>query len=237
VRGVRQALAFLTPLGGAVAPGPEALAWFPAVGAVIGLLLGAMWWGSARLWPPGPAAAIVVLADLAVTGMLHFDGLVDSADGLLPPVDRARRLEIMATPGVGAFGVAVGGVVLLLRWSALASLHPRPLLLVGLWCASRTAMAAVTATQPYARTEGGLATAFLGHPPRLALIAGAVGAAVALAIWKLPAGVVVLVIAVVAAIAVTALARRRLGGFTGDVVGAVGVILETVGLVVAAAKW
>jgi adenosylcobinamide-GDP ribazoletransferase len=224
-------------LGGAVPPGPEALTWFPAVGAVLGLLLGAVWWGSSRLWPAGPAAALVVLADLVLTGMLHFDGLVDSADGLLPPVDRARRLEIMATPGVGAFGVGVGGVVLLLRWSALATLHPRPVLLIGLWCASRTAMAAVTATQPYARAEGGLAAAFRGRPPHLALTAGAVGAGVALVAWKWPAGVVVLVVAVLAAAAVTALARRRLGGFTGDVVGAAGVLLETAGLVVAAAKW
>ncbi|HEY2300870.1 MAG TPA: adenosylcobinamide-GDP ribazoletransferase [Acidimicrobiales bacterium] len=232
-------MAFLTPLGGAVTPGPEAMAWFPAVGAVLGLLLGVIWWGATRVWSPGPAAAVVVAADLILTGMLHFDGLVDSADGLLPPLDRARRLEVMSAPDVGAFGVAAAGAVLLLRWSALASLRPRPLLLVGLWCASRTAMAVVGATQPYARAEsgGGLASAFLGRPPWIALALGGVAAVAAMAVWRLPAGVVALAAACAAAAAVTALARRRLGGFTGDVLGALGVVLETVGLLVAAAKW
>ncbi len=237
MRGLRQAIAFLTPLGGAVAPGPEAMAWFPMVGAALGLVLGGLWWGAGRLWSPGPAAAIVVVVDLILTGMLHFDGLVDTADGLLPPRDRARRLEIMSAPDVGAFGVAAAAAALLLRATALGALHPRPLLLVGLWCASRTAMAVIAATQPYARAEGGLASAFLGRPSWLALAAGGVGAVAAMSLWKLPAGIVALAVAIVAAIAVTALARRRLGGFTGDVLGAVGVVLETVGLVVAAAKW
>jgi adenosylcobinamide-GDP ribazoletransferase len=237
VRGARQAVAFLTPFGGAVAPSPDAMAWFPVVGALLGLLLGAIWWGAARLWSPGPAAAITVVADLIVTGMLHFDGLIDTADGLLPPRDRARRLEIMSTPDVGAFGVAAAAAALLLRSTAFASLHPRPLLLVGLWCASRTSMAVVAATMPYARPEGGLASAFLGRPSWFALAIGGLGAAAAMAVWKRPAGLVALAVAVVAAAGVTWLARRRLGGFTGDVLGAVGVVLETVGLVVAAAKW
>jgi adenosylcobinamide-GDP ribazoletransferase len=237
VRGARQAVAFLTPLGGAVTPGPEAMAWFPLVGAALGLVLGGVWWGAGRLWTPEPAAAITVVLDLVLTGMLHFDGLVDTADGLLPPRDRARRLEIMSTPDVGAFGVAAAAAGLLLRWTALSSLHPRPLLLVGLWCASRTAMAVIAATQPYARIEGGLASAFLGRPSWAALAVGGLGAVAAMAVWKLPAGIVALAVAILAAVGVTALARRRLGGFTGDVLGAVGVILETVGLIVAAAKW
>jgi len=57
-------------------------------------------------WPL--AAALVLVADLALTGMLHVDGLADAADGLLPHHrDTARRLEVMAAPNVGAFGVAV----------------------------------------------------------------------------------------------------------------------------------
>ena len=77
---------------------------------------------------------MVIAADLAVTGMLHFDGLVDSADGLLPPLDGPdRRLEVMADPATGAFGVGVGGGVLLLRWASLASLAPSPALLGALW--------------------------------------------------------------------------------------------------------
>ena len=112
---MRRALAFLTPLGGPVAPSPSALAWFPVVGALLGLGLGGVWWLADRLWAAPVAAAVVVAADLALTGMLHFDGLVDSADGLLPPLVAERRLEVMADPAAGAFGVGVAVVVLLLR--------------------------------------------------------------------------------------------------------------------------
>jgi len=159
--GARQAVAFLTPFGGPAVPGPEALVWFPAVGAGIGLVLGGVWWAADRAFPAAVAAVIVVGADLAVTGMLHFDGLVDAADGLLPHLTRERRLAVMAAPDVGAFGVAVGGLALLARWAALATVRPAVWLLVALWCLSRSAMAVTVRTQPYARQEGGLASAFM----------------------------------------------------------------------------
>src|SRR5690349_17191095 len=82
----------------------RALGWFPVLGAALGALVGACWWGAGRAWTPWPAAVLVVVVDLAVTGMLHVDGLADSADGLLPHADRERRLAIMRAPDVGAFG-------------------------------------------------------------------------------------------------------------------------------------
>src|SRR5947207_1032923 len=103
---MRQALSFLTPLGGARTPSPAALRWFPLAGLIIGAAVGGVWWTAHRIWPAGVAAAVVIAADLAVTGMLHFDGLVDSADGLLPHLPAARRLDVMAAPDVGAFGIA-----------------------------------------------------------------------------------------------------------------------------------
>lgn len=233
---MRRALAFLTPLLGAAEPRQETLGWFPLAGAVLGLALGGVWWGAERLWPAAVAAAIVVVADLALTGLLHVDGLADAADGLLPHLDRDRRLDVMTAPDVGAFGVATVGGVLLLRWAALAAMTPSPLLLGGLWCASRTAMAVTARTLPYAR-PGGLATAFLGGP---AVPAAAVGAVLATGLALAGAGVagVVGVAAVVVGAAmVVALARRRLGGFTGDVLGAGSMVGETAGLLVAAARW
>jgi cobalamin 5'-phosphate synthase/cobalamin synthase len=236
--GARRAVAFLTPLGGAVAPAPDALPWFPVVGLAIGGALGGLWWAAEQAWPPAVAAALVVAADLGLTGMLHFDGLVDSADGLLSHLDRPQRLNVMAAPDVGAFGIAIAGAVLLARWAALASIHPAPLLLAGLWCLSRTAMAVIATTQPYARAEGGLATAFLGRGRHTVALASAVAAAFVLAgLWKALPGPVSVAAAIVTAAGVAALARRRIGGFTGDVLGAAGLLAETVGLVVAAAKW
>ena len=233
---MRRALAFLTPLFGAAEPRPDTLGWFPLAGAALGLVVGAVWWGAERVWPAAVAAAIVVVLDLVLTGMLHVDGLADAADGLLPHLDRTRRLEVMAAPDVGAFGVATVTAVLLLRWTTLAVTAPSPLLLGGLWCASRTAMAVTARTVPYARPDG-LASAFLGGR---ALTTAAVGAVVAVAFAFAGPGVAGIAavggVAVGAAV-VVALARRRIGGFTGDVLGAAGVVGETTGLIVAAARW
>jgi adenosylcobinamide-GDP ribazoletransferase len=233
---MRRALAFLTPLFGASEPRPETLTWFPFAGAALGLVLGAVWWGAERIWPAAVAAAIVVAADLALTGLLHVDGLADSADGLLPHLDRARRLEVMAAPEVGAFGVAAVVAVLLLRWAALATTAPSPLLLGGLWCASRTAMAVAARTVPYAR-PGGLASAFLGGRTLSTALIGAVLATGLAFAGPGVAGIAAVAGVVAGAAGVVALARRRIGGFTGDVLGASGMVGETAGLVVAAARW
>lgn len=241
-KGARQALGFLTPFGGARAPSPAALSWFPAVGIALGATLGGLWWVAGRLWPPLVAAAIVVVADLALTGMLHLDGLADTADGLLPHQTRERRLEIMAQPDVGAFGVGVAIATLLVRWSALAALPPAPLLLAALWCLSRTAMAVVVARLPYARAGGGLASAFrsTGVSSAAALIPTALGVAALIGLataWRPLPGTLAVLSAGAATAGVVAFGLRRLGGFTGDVLGAAGIVGETVGLLVAAARW
>lgn len=267
--GARRALAFLTPIGGAVPPAPSALPWFPVVGAAIGAVLGLVWWAAGHAWDRVVAAVIVVGLDLALTGLLHVDGLADAADGLLPHLERSRRLAVMREPAVGAFGVAVVALVLVARVAALSSAVPSVLLLAGLWAASRAFMAVVARTVRYARGPeprpgdpgggGGLVSAFLveaaaapegpGTPPARAarpsrvgpaLVAGLVGAALAegcVAAWRPVAGTVALACGLVAALGVVWLARRRLGGFTGDVLGASGVVLETVALLVAAARW
>ena len=159
---MRAALGFLTVVGGAAPPDRRATAWFGVVGAALGLVVGAVWWAAGELWPPLLAAVLAVTADAVLTGMLHLDGLADTADGLLPPVDRARRLAIMATPEVGAFGLVALVLVLATRIGALSELEPDPVLVIGLWAASRAAMAITLAVVPYARTEGGTASGFAG---------------------------------------------------------------------------
>ena len=233
---MRAAMAFLTPLGRPTTPTPGSFGWFPLVGAALGLVLGGAWWLASSLWPPVLAAAVVVALDLALTGMLHLDGLADSADGLLAHgIERGRRLAVMAEPGVGAFAVAVIVVALLLRTATLAALAPSPLLLAALWSTSRTAMAVVAGTLAYARPAG-LASSFLGAPVAPVAIGGA-ALALALAAGDGLAAMGAVLAAGLGAAGVAALARRRLGGFTGDVLGAAGVVAETTGLLVAAARW
>jgi adenosylcobinamide-GDP ribazoletransferase len=237
-REMREALAFLTPFPGARRPSARSLRWFPLVGFLLGLALGGLWWATSRIWPLPVAAAIVVVADLCCTGMLHLDGLADSADGLLPHLSLERRLAVMREPAVGAFGVGAVVMVVLGRWAVLASLRPAPLLVAALWCVSRTAMAGTVERVPYARADAGLASAFMGSRLSLLFIGVVVVLAAGVAsIWSLPAGPVAVVGSLGAFGLVVAFAVKRIGGFTGDVLGAAGMIGETVGLVVAVAKW
>jgi len=170
-----------------------------------------------------------------------MDGLADSADGLIAPMDRPRRLDVMSDPTTGAFGVATVGIVLVLRVVAISAITPAPLLLAAVWCASRTVMAVIARTIPYARSSG-LASAFLGGGPLpVALIGTLLASALAIAGGGHLASRAVAVLAVGACLAtgglVAAFAHRRIGGFTGDVLGAAGVLGETVALLVLAARW
>jgi len=234
------AIAFLTPLGRARDPDRTTFDWFPLVGAALGAAVGLVWWGAHELWPPLVAATVAVAADVALTGALHVDGLADTADGVLPHLERDRRLAVMAEPDVGAFGVTAVALVLGLRVAVLASVETDVGLVAALWCASRTLMAVAARSVPYARAEGGLAAAFLGRSPvAVGLLGAAMAGAIAVAGARPPILASLLAVAAVAVTgaAVVALARRRLGGFTGDVLGAAGLVGETAGLLVAAARW
>lgn len=236
------AIGFLTtlPVPSHTLP-PDALrragTWFPAVGLLIGALLAGAAWGLGRLFPPAVTAVLVVALWAALTGALHLDGLADCGDGLLPPVRRERRLEIMRDPRVGAFGVTVLVLTLLLKAAALASLTVTwpALLLAPIW--ARWLILAA-ARQPSARPEGmGASLGPVLDTQRLALAAllplvltGGVG------VWHAP----VLAAAggaVLAALGVLWLAQRRLGGVTGDVFGAVVEVSEAVFVCTACVQW
>jgi adenosylcobinamide-GDP ribazoletransferase len=140
----------------------------------------------------------------------------------------------MRQPDVGAFALGVVAAVLLVRWAALAEATGTvaELSLVAIWCASRTLVATIPAVAPYARGEG-IATALLGGARRW-LAVWLVPCAVGLTALERAAGAAAVAGTVVAAAGVVVLAHRRLGGYTGDVLGAVVVLSETTALVVVA---
>ncbi|MDA8393052.1 MAG: adenosylcobinamide-GDP ribazoletransferase [Actinomycetota bacterium] len=228
----RSAISFLTCFGRPTAPQSGALPDFPPVGLAVGLGLGLLWWVATAGWGRLVGSGVVVVADIAVTGGLHLDGLADSADGLVPHLSTQRRLEAMSDPAVGAFGVLALAAVLLMRFVSLASLRPSPLLLGSLWALSRGLMATAAGSLRHARAEGGLGSAFGGPAARPAVAAAVtVVCAGGAALWWLPVGgVMALAAATAAGLAVIRLAVRRLDGVTGDVLGASGVVAETVGL-------
>lgn len=234
--GLRAAVSLLTVVGRGAAPSPAAPAWFCVVGILLGGVLGGIWWAASLVWPAPVAAVVVLLADMALTGMLHLDGLADSADGLLPHMDTARRLEVMAQPDTGAFGVVVVAVALIARFTALSALAPAPLLIAALWGAGRGAMALAMTRLPYAR-PGGLAQPFSGARSAVLAFSGLAACVGLAAAWDLIAGPAALGLGILASAFVLRLGHRRVGGYTGDVLGASGVATETVGLLVAAARW
>jgi len=234
VSDLRAAVGFLTSVPvGREPPGARTVAWFPVVGALVGFAVGGIWWGASEAFPPLVAAVIAVAADAVLTGGLHLDGLADTADGVLSHVHGGseRRKAIMAAPEVGAFGVVTLVVVLAGRTAALATMEPDVLLVAGLWCGSRVAMALALAVVPY--VGGGLGSAF----GRGRAAAWGVVPAVLLCATAGVAGIAGLGGLALVSIGVVLLARRRLGGVTGDVLGAAGVLGETIGLVLATASW
>jgi len=225
VSGLTGAVSLLTRIPVRAAPGPEALAravpWFPVVGAALGLGIALVFVGAAELLPPFVAAALAAAAGALATGALHEDGLGDVADAFAGGLDRAHRLEILADPHQGTFGVLAIATALLLRvgcvatldaWSALA-------LLPSAHALSRGAAIGLMRRLPPA-TPGGLGASYAGAltPGRAAagvLLAAALAAAL-VGGWALPA----VLLSGSAAGAVGALALRRIGGLAGDVLGA-----------------
>ncbi|MDH3229672.1 MAG: adenosylcobinamide-GDP ribazoletransferase [Alphaproteobacteria bacterium] len=208
---------------------------------VVGLLVGALGGGAYGLaWLAGlPALACAFLgvcATVAVTGALHEDGLADMADGLAggTPEDAIR---LMRDSRIGGYGVLALIFSVGLRAAALAALAGPLAVIVAMASAgalSRAAMPAVMRTLPPASGTGLAAAA--GRPDGLDVFL-AVGIAVFLALSVLGAlpALAMAGAAFIAAGAVAALARRRLGGYTGDVLGAVQQAAEIAGLLAIAA--
>jgi len=217
-------------------PRPEGVWAWPLVGLVTGGLALALGGGLlAAGVVPGVAAAVVIAAQVALSGGLHEDGLADCADGFWGSHDRARRLEIMKDSRIGSYGALALILGLLMRWSALVAVLGAGAYGLALAAAilSRAAMGLVMAALPNARA-GGLSAGH-GRPPMAMALAGA---ALAMALGLTVGGWAVLALAFGAGAVVFGLclvARAKIGGQTGDVLGAAQVLAEIAALVVAGA--
>lgn len=214
-----------------------ASAWFPAIGLLLGALLGALGLLLDRLLPSGPVAALLLLAGALLTGGLHLDGLMDTADGLAGGRTPARRLEIMRDSRVGAFGALAAALLLLAQYACLAELRG-PARLVALVVAlsmSRWAMTLALALFPAARADG-LGAAVRPPRPWLPLSIGALLAG-GIALLTGPLGLAGLLAATGATLLGGWLLVRRLGGLTGDTYGALAVATETLVLYLAVGGW
>jgi adenosylcobinamide-GDP ribazoletransferase len=227
VNGFLGAVSFLTRVPtGTGARRPEELAgfvpWFPVVGAGVGLAVAAIYAGSRAFLPPLPAASLAVVAGIGLTGAFHEDGLGDTADAFMGHHDRDSTIRILKDPRLGTFGVLAVAASLLLRVGAVAALAPAAALaaLPAAHALSRAVAVATMTALPAAGDTGLGATYVLALSRRRALTGAAAGLALALALL----GVAALWAAAAAALAAFLLGRlavRRIGGVTGDVLGAI----------------
>jgi adenosylcobinamide-GDP ribazoletransferase len=215
-------------------------AWaFPFVGAGIGGVA-ALTLLMAQLIGLGswPGALISVMATLVLTGALHEDGLADTADGFFGGRDREEKLAILRDSRHGTYGVLAIVLSVLLRAAALAAVGDAihaGLALVAAHAASRAALPVTMWRLPPARPDGLGAAA--GTPRLAAAIAAAlIGGAIALTALGPARGAVALCLTGGIVFAMTEVARRQIGGHTGDVLGAFQQIGEIVILLAASAR-
>jgi adenosylcobinamide-GDP ribazoletransferase len=229
-RGMRAAMAFLTCVPSGGHPFNEAeLTWAPAFFPLVGLLLGAaLAVLHLALWPLGPRvdAVFVVGASLWLTGALHEDGLADTCDALGGAHDRERALEILNDSRVGVFGacalvISIVGRIALLDRLGRDCLWALPL--VG--CAARVGPVWQMVLVPYVSHAGSTTGALARARGAQASVAtgwlGAVGGASILLRFVSVGTMAALLAALVLVVGVTSWRyAARLGGVTGDLLGA-----------------
>jgi len=137
-------------------PAGKAAGYYPLVGLILGLALAAAGQLLYGWLPQGVSATMLLVIWVGLTGMLHLDGFMDTCDGLLPPRDPARRLEIMKDSRVGAFGAVGVILLLLLKFNGLAALPDalRGQTLIAAPVLARWAISWAMARYPLARTQG-----------------------------------------------------------------------------------
>ena len=222
--------------------------WFPLVGLFVGAVAGAVLWAASTAFPPAVAVGLSIGASVLLTGGFHEDGLADTADALGGAVSRERALEIMKDSRIGTYGALALIIVLGLKAAVLASMLPAlavPALLLA-HTGSRAAAVVLIRVLPYA---GDIAHA---KAKPLAQRVSDAGVGVALATVIVVGAVLVACVPSHGLLVVTGLVlliigtvwsirwlRRRLGGYTGDTLGATQQVTELLVLLgwLGASRW
>ena len=232
------ALRFMTilPIGSSDAPEADWLTraskYFPAVGIVVGLASAAVFAIASRYWPGFVPAVLAVATSVLLTGALHEDGLADTADGLGGGRSRDARLAIMKDSRIGTYGTLALVFSVALRIAALALMTPSFAwaALVAAHAGGRGAATWAMTTLPYAGDPAATRITYsqtaLDRPAAMTALLMTL-AALLPALLKAPSALFAgLVLGVLGVLIVVALGRRLIGGYTGDVLGAVEQVSE-----------
>lgn len=238
ILGLREAFGWLTVLPARADGSADPVPWFSWVGAALGVPAAGAAYGVARTVPGDLGAllagAVALLVGALLTGMLHFDGLADTADALGSRGDRGRRLAVLRDSRIGAFGASAVVLMSLLVVSAGAVVisHHRWWVIAWAPVVARWGSSMALSTLGPARSDGLAATlARSRSSARLVAAALPVAVAVPFLLHESPGALVAGL--VVAVLAPRALARS-FGGITGDLIGAAVIVTETAVLVAGA---
>ena len=223
------------------APNLGRIVWvFPLVGLFVGAVGGLAYWGGYRLGMPIVLAAIWAFGlTLVLTGAFHEDGLADAADGFGGGRTAERKLEIMRDSRIGSYGALALGWSVAVRIAAIVSIGTPRTVLIALVLAAAIARAGMIAPllllKP-ARSDG-LAASMNRVPEWSATLAFAVALVMPFLLVAPVLAIVILGLGALTALIATGLARWQVGGHTGDILGAVEVMIECVVLTAIASLW
>jgi len=216
----------------------DAVIMFPITGFGIGIVPALIWYVASLYLPPLIAAGLAIGIGLLISGALHEDGLADCADGFGGGRDSTKVLDIMRDSTIGTYGGAALIMSIGLRWTALASFGPitGALALLIAHSGSRSVMPIAMEFSQYARSKGlgQMASGDLPDLHFLITLAIAFAFAFLLGFWP---GVVAVTIAMFLGWSFLKYAEHRIGGYTGDVFGAMQQIAEITILITLAGIW
>ena len=211
----------------------RSMAYYPAIGLLLGVILWGAHWALSLLLPRALCDGLVLLLLVILTGALHLDGLADTLDGLASGKEPEERLRIMKDHRVGTFGVVGLVLVLGLKFLALHSMLNRDAgraLLVALTL-SRWSMVQLTYRAPYTRREGGLGLPFKENlKKREMVVAMATSLAVSIFVLRFWGAMLWLAVGIYT-LFFQSFFEKKIGGITGDILGAVNETNEVLALI------
>jgi adenosylcobinamide-GDP ribazoletransferase len=213
------------------------MVWFPGVGLLIGAFLVAIYFLLIRWFPSSVSDALILVVYIGITGALHLDGIADSCDGIFGGYDKEKKLEIMRQSTIGAFGVIGIVCIIGIRYLGVHSLTYGG---DGLWLSQkgtalflmpavgRWAQVLAAALSNYARSEEGVGKVFIDNVSLRHAIYSALFPLVPLWFFCGINGLIIFAVVTFVALPIIRYIKGKIGGMTGDTLGAINEISEVV---------
>ncbi|MGR3309962.1 MAG: adenosylcobinamide-GDP ribazoletransferase [Candidatus Brocadiales bacterium] len=216
-----------------------AMVWFPAVGLLIGVFLAAIYLLLIKWFPSTVSDALILAVFLVITGGLHLDGIADSCDGIFGSYDKEKRLEIMRQSTIGTFGVLGLICILGIKYLGIHNLTYDNRLLGSLWLSQkgtalllmpavgRWTQVLAAALSTYARGDG-VGKVFIDNARLRHAIYSSLFLLVPLWFFCGINGLMIFAVVTIVTLLITQYVKGKIGGMTGDTLGAVNEISEVV---------